>query len=64
MAGKKSDPAKRKALYAEFQQIVSEELPLYWTNTLPYHTISSKDVGNPPRGIWATSSPMDRVYLK
>lgn len=64
MAGKESDPAKRAALYAEFQQIVSEELPVYWTNTLPYHTISNKDVGNPPRGIWATSSPMDRVYLK
>lgn len=64
MAGKENDPAKRKALYAEFQEIVAEELPVYWTNTLPYHTITADKVGNPPRGIWATSAPMDRVYLK
>ncbi len=64
MAGKENDPAKRKELYAEFQAIVAEELPVYWTNTLPYHTISNTSVGNPPRGIWATSSPLDRVYLK
>ncbi len=64
MAGKENDPAKRKELYAEFQAIVAEELPVYWTNTLPYHTISSTSVGNPPRGIWSTSSPLDRVYLK
>lgn len=64
LAGKENDPAKRKALYAEFQAIVAEELPVYWTNTLPYHTITSTDVGNPPRGIWATSAPLDRVYLK
>ncbi|MEM8751160.1 MAG: ABC transporter substrate-binding protein [Pseudomonadota bacterium] len=63
-AGKESDPAKRKALYAEFQKIVAEELPVYWTNTLPYHTIYNNKVGNAPKGIWATSSPMDRVYLK
>lgn len=64
MAGKENNPEKRKALYAEFQQIVAEELPVYWTNTLPYHTITSSNVGNPPRGIWATSAPLDRVYLK
>jgi peptide/nickel transport system substrate-binding protein len=64
MAGKENDPEKRKALYAEFQEIVAEELPVYWTNTLPYHTITSTSVGNPPRGIWATSAPLDRVYLK
>lgn len=64
MAGKEVDPDKRRALYAEFQAIVAEELPVYWTNTLPYHTITNTKVGNPPRGIWATSAPLDRVYLK
>ena len=64
MAGKENDPAKRKELYTEFQAIVAEELPVYWTNTLPYHTISSTKIGNPPRGIWSTSSPLDRVYIK
>jgi len=64
MAGKETDPVKRKELYAEFQQITAEELPVYWLNTLPYHTVYSDKVGNPPKGIWASSSPMDRVFLK
>jgi peptide/nickel transport system substrate-binding protein len=63
-AGRESDPAKRKALYAEFQQLVAKELPVYWTYTLPYHTVHSNKLGNAPRGIWATVSPLDRVYLK
>ncbi len=64
MAGKETDSAKRAALYAEFQKIVADEVPVYWTNTLPYHTVYNNSVGNPPLGIWATSSPMDKTYLK
>ncbi|MFD0915189.1 ABC transporter substrate-binding protein [Pseudahrensia aquimaris] len=64
MAGKETDPVKRKALYKEFQEIVADELPVYWLNTLPYHTVYSDKVGNPVKGIWSSSSPMDRVYLK
>ncbi|MBX2839395.1 MAG: ABC transporter substrate-binding protein [Gammaproteobacteria bacterium] len=63
-AGAETDPAKRKELYSRFQKIVADEVPVYWAYTLPYHTISSEKVGNAPEGIWATSSPMDRVYLK
>ena len=59
-----TDADKRKALYKEFQAIVADELPVYWLNTLPYHTVYSDKVGNPVKGIWASSSPMDRVYLK
>ncbi len=64
MAAKESDPAKRKALYSEFQKIITAEVPVYWTNALPYHTVYSKKVGNPPLGIWGTSSPIDMTYLK
>lgn len=64
MAAVESDPAKRKALYAEFQQIIADELPVYHTNTLPYHTVYSDKVGNPPIGIWGTSTPIDMTYLK
>jgi len=64
MAGKENDPAKRKALYSEFQKIVNEDMPIYFSNTLPYHTVYSNKVGNPPLGIWATSTPLDQVYLK
>lgn len=63
-AGKEIDFDKRKTLYSEFQKILSEEVPVYWTNTLPYHTAYSTKVGNPPLGIWASSSPYDLVYLK
>ncbi len=63
LAGRERDPDKRKALYAKFQQIVAGDLPIYWTYTLPYHTVHSNRVGNAPRGIWATCSPLDRVYL-
>ena len=63
-AGQERNPSERKALYAKFQKIVAEELPVYWSYTLPYHTISSTSLGNQPRGIWATVSPLDRVYLK
>ena len=63
-AGKEPDAAKRKALYSEFQKIVADELPVYWTNTLPYHTVYNNKVGNPPLGIWSSSSPLDNTYLK
>ena len=64
LASKENDPEKRKALYHEFQEIVAEEVPQYYTNALPYHTIYSNKVGNPPKGIWSTSSPIDKTYLK
>ena len=65
MAAKESDSEKRKALYKEFQEIVADEVPLYFTNTLPYHTVyNTEKVGNPPLGIWSTSSPMDMTYIK
>lgn len=54
---------KRKALYAEFQQIVAEDMPTYWINTLPYHTAASDKVGNVPLGIWGTMHPMDLVTV-
>jgi peptide/nickel transport system substrate-binding protein len=64
MAGATNDANKRKELYAEFQQIVANELPLYPIFASPYHTVSSTSVGNAPDSVWGTSSPLDRVYLK
>ncbi|MDB4558823.1 ABC transporter substrate-binding protein [Amylibacter sp.] len=65
MAAVETNSAKRKALYAEFQAIIADELPVYHTNTLPYHTVYNTDkVGNPPIGIWGTSTPIDMTYLK
>ena len=64
MAAVETDAEKRTALYAEFQEIIANEVPVYHVNTLPYHTIYSDKVGNPPIGIWGTSTPIDMTYLK
>ncbi|MFV0473252.1 MAG: ABC transporter substrate-binding protein [Pikeienuella sp.] len=61
-AGQEMDPEKRKALYAEFQQIVAEDLPIYWINAVPYHTAYDKRLGNPPLSIWGLMSPLDEIY--
>lgn len=55
------DQDKRRALYSEFQQIVAQDLPIYWINATPYHTAFSKKLVNPPKGIWGTMHPMDQV---
>jgi peptide/nickel transport system substrate-binding protein len=62
-AEKEPDAAKRKALYAEFQKVVTADVPLVWITELPYHTIHSKRVRNVPTTIWGTASPMLDVWL-
>lgn len=65
MAAVETDQAKRVELYKEFQEIVAEEVPIYFLNATPMYTIYSDRIGNPPvNGIWSTSSPFDKVYLK
>jgi peptide/nickel transport system substrate-binding protein len=63
-AGSLLDPTKRKAYYATFQKIVTDELPIHFINNTPYHTASSKKVMNVPTTIWGPASPFDEVYLK
>ncbi|HEY4065570.1 MAG TPA: ABC transporter substrate-binding protein [Burkholderiaceae bacterium] len=63
-AGSVVDPVQRKAYYAAFQKIVTDELPVYFINQVGYQTIASKRVGNVPSSIWGTMSPFDEVYLK
>lgn len=63
-AGSELDFAKRKGYYAEFQHIVTDELPLLFINTAPFHTAASKKLGNVPMSIWGPMSPYDDVYFK
>ncbi|MGI9334412.1 MAG: ABC transporter substrate-binding protein [Gammaproteobacteria bacterium] len=63
-AGGELDADKRKALYSKAQKILADELPVYWVHTLPYHTVTSDRLGNAPRTIWGTSSPLDEIYIK
>ncbi len=58
------DVEKRKALYAEFQHIVTDELPIIHNAETPYRTLAAGKVGNVPQTIWGPLSPMDEVYLK
>ena len=53
---------KRKALYSEFQALVTQDVPIYFINATPYHTAYKKDLVNAPMGIWGTMHPMDRVH--
>jgi peptide/nickel transport system substrate-binding protein len=46
-----------------FQAFIADELPVYHTNTLPYHTVFNNKVKNAPMGIWGTSTPIDMVWL-
>ena len=63
-AGGLLDPVKRKAYYATFQKIVTDELPVLPINVIPYYTVSNKKVGNVPMTIWGPMSPYDDVFLK
>jgi peptide/nickel transport system substrate-binding protein len=63
-AGVETDLEKRKALYAQFQDIVTDELPIVYVAEVPYHTVVTKNVGNAPTSIWGPLSPLDDVYLK
>ena len=62
-AGSATEPGRRKALYAEFQQIVTEELPLYFLNEEPFATVSRRTVRSPPATVWGPMQPMDEVWL-
>ncbi len=63
-AGGVLDPTKRKAYYATFQKIVTDELTIDFINVVPYHTAALRTVGNVPTSIWGPMSPYDEVYLK
>ncbi len=63
-AGREPDVEARKALYADFQRLIAEELPVYWINILPYKNFFDKRMMNPPAGIWGDMSPLDNVWFK
>jgi peptide/nickel transport system substrate-binding protein len=63
-AGGILDATKRKAYYATFQKIVTDELPIDFINVVPYHTAAGKKVVNVPTSIWGAMSPLDDVSLK
>ncbi len=55
------DLAKRKALYAEFQKIVTDELPVAWTNEEPLYTIYDAKLEGIPLSVWGALAPFDEM---
>ncbi len=60
-AAVEGDTSKRTALYGEFQEIIGQDVPIYFINATPYHTAYKKTLQNAPTGIWGTMHPMDTV---
>nr|WP_256977864.1 ABC transporter substrate-binding protein [Bordetella genomosp. 10] len=63
-AAVETDIAKRKQLYAEFQKIVTGDLPILFLSNVPYRTVTSKRVQNVPTSIWGPLSPLDEVTVQ
>ncbi len=42
LAAGEMDFARRKALYSEFQRILTDELPIVWLNMMPFQTVYHK----------------------
>ncbi len=59
-AGGVLDPVKRKAYYATFEKIVTDDLPIEFINVVPYHTAASKKVGNLPTTSGGRCRPITR----
>ena len=63
-AGQEFDIDKRAELYAEFQEIVAEDMPIFFLNTPSFWQAFNPAVMNPPtNNIWGQMSPMHEVWL-
>lgn len=63
-AGQEFDIDKRAELYAEFQEIVAEDMPIFFLNTPSFWQAYNPAVMNPPtNNIWGQMSPMHQVWL-
>ncbi len=61
-AAHEPDQAKRKALYAQVQKKLSEDIPVYWLNVIPYATVYNDRVHDLPLTIWGAMGPFDQVW--
>ncbi|MGY6536989.1 MAG: ABC transporter substrate-binding protein [Pararhodobacter sp.] len=61
-AAQEPDIERRTALYAEFQQIIADEVPIYFLNAVPYYTFHDARLANVPVSIWGPMQAMDEVY--
>lgn len=61
-AGVEMDPARRKALYAEFQALIVDDMPVLPVMETNVFLAAGQRVGNPPLSIWGPNGPMDEMF--
>jgi len=62
-AAQEFDRDARIEIYGEFQDIVNEDVPIYFLTTPPFWQAYNPAVQNPSVGIWGLMSPMHEVWL-
>ncbi len=62
-AGQALDVDERTDLYAQFQAIVADEVPIHFLVTPSFWQAYQPSVQNPPLTIWGQMSPMHEVWL-
>jgi len=60
-AATEGDPMRRKALYSEFQKLVTADLPFVWTNEGIYTTVYRKTLRDVPEGVFGPLAPLDAI---
>jgi peptide/nickel transport system substrate-binding protein len=58
------DPVKRKALYARFQEILAQDVPVAFTHVWSRKFLARSELINVPEGIWGFAVPFDQVDFK
>jgi peptide/nickel transport system substrate-binding protein len=55
------DADKRKALYHEFQRVISADVPVAYTHVQLINMVAAKSLKNLPVTIWHTLTPFDEI---
>ena len=58
------DLDKRRKLYAEFQQILSQDVPVAFTHVWSRRYVARNEVLHAPEGIWGAAVPYDQIDLR
>lgn len=57
------DDARRKALYAEFQRTLAQDLPVAFTHVWSRKLVVRQELTGAPEGIWGGAVPYDQVDI-
>ena len=58
------DVAKRAKLYADWQKIISDDLPFAFTTTEEFYSVHTTRVKGVPRNAFSDLQPLDKVYIE